>query len=100
MVEISETKVLLDRSVSRIEMEQMASSSVLGIFWASAIWSRAVDRLLSIVGWCSGIRFLANKNSRASIGVLTKVLSGSVCWVSWEFVLRCRGSRVGGGCLL
>ena len=57
VVEISETKVLLDRSVSRIEMERMASSSVLGIFWASAIWSRAVDRLLSVVGWRSGIRF-------------------------------------------
>ena len=96
MVEISETKVLLDRSVSRIEMEWMASSSVLGIFWASVIWSRVVDRLLSIVGWRSGIRFLANKNSRASVGVLTEVLSGSVCWVSWEFVLRRQGLRVGG----
>ena len=77
VVEISETKVLLDRSVSRIEMERMASSSVLGIFWASAMWSRAVDRLLSVVGWRSGIRFLANKNLRASVGVLTEVLSGS-----------------------
>ena len=37
VVEISETKELLDRSVSRIEMERMASSSVLGIFWASAM---------------------------------------------------------------
>ena len=37
MVESSETKELLDRSVGSIEMEQMASSSVLGIFWASVI---------------------------------------------------------------
>ena len=36
VVEISEIKEQLDRSVSRIEMEWMASSSVLGIFWASA----------------------------------------------------------------
>ena len=50
VVEISETKELSDRSVSTIEMEQMDSSSVLGIFWASTIWSRAVARLLSIVG--------------------------------------------------
>ena len=37
VVEISETKELLDRSVSRIEMERMASSNVLGISWASAM---------------------------------------------------------------
>ena len=37
VVEISETKELSDRFVSRMKMEQMASSSVLGIFWASVI---------------------------------------------------------------
>ena len=37
VVEISETKELLDRSDSRMEMERMDSSSILGKFWASAI---------------------------------------------------------------
>ena len=32
VVEISETKEMSDKSVSRMEMEQMDSSSVLGIF--------------------------------------------------------------------
>ena len=37
MVEVSDVIVLSDRSVSRMEMEQIASSSVFGILWASVM---------------------------------------------------------------
>ena len=46
------------------------------------------------------MRFLPNMNLRASVGVLTKVLSRLVCWVSWEFVCRYWSLRVCGGFLL
>ena len=34
------------------------------------------------------MRFLASKKLRASIGILTEVLSVSVCWVVWKHVHR------------
>ena len=39
-------------------------------------------------------------NLRASVVILTKVSSESVCWVGWELVCRHWGSRVCGGFLL
>ena len=60
--------VLFDKPVSSVETERMASSRVFGIFWASAMWSSIVAKLLIVTGWCSGMRFLAIKNLCASSG--------------------------------
>ena len=68
-VAVSDIVVLLDKSVSSVETEWMASSSVFGIFWASAMWSNVVAKLLIVTGWCSGMRFLASKNLCASSGL-------------------------------
>ena len=45
VVEILEANVLSDRSVSSMDMEQIDSSIVLGIFWTSAMCSDVVARL-------------------------------------------------------
>ena len=60
---------LSDRSVSRIEIELIASSSVFGIFWASAMWSNVVARLENVMGCQSRIRFLVSRKACDSAGV-------------------------------
>ena len=44
-VAVSDIVILFDNSVSSMETEQMASSRVFGIFWASAMWSSIVAKL-------------------------------------------------------
>ena len=68
-IAVSDIVVLLDKSVSSVETERMASSRVFGIFWASAMWSNVVAKLLIVTGWCSGMRFLASRNLCASSGL-------------------------------
>ena len=50
MVKVLDVIALSDRSVRRIEIEQMASSSVFGIFCPSAMWSNVVARLENVMG--------------------------------------------------
>ena len=71
--------VLSDKSVSNMEMKWRYSSGVLGVFWASAIWSNVVARLLSVIGHRSRMRFLTSRNSRALAEVWIVVLSESAC---------------------
>ena len=78
-VEMSIASLRSVKSVSRMEMEQMASSKGLGIFCASAMCINAVARLLYEIGCHVGIRFLVSRKSRASIGVWIEMVSGSVC---------------------
>ena len=78
-VETSRASLQSVKSVSKMEMERMASSKVLGIFCASAMCNNAVARLSYEIGCCIGIRFLVSKKLRASVGVWTEMVSGSVC---------------------
>ena len=78
-VEMSRASLQSVKSVSKMEMEQMASSKVLGIFCALAMCNNAVARLLYKIGCHIGIRFLASRKSRASIGVWIETVSRSVC---------------------
>ena len=78
-VKISVTNVLPVRSVKRIEIEHMDSSSVLGIFCASAMCSSAVVRLLYVIDCCVRMRFLVRRKSRPSAGIWTDTLSGLLC---------------------
>ena len=50
MVKVLDVIALSDRSVSRIEIEWIASSSVFGIFWASVMWSNVVARVEKVMG--------------------------------------------------
>ena len=68
-VVVSDIVVLSDKYVSSVETEWMASSKVFGIFLALAMWSSIVAKLLIVIGWCSGMRFLASKNLYASSGL-------------------------------
>ena len=70
-VEMSVAVVRSVRSVSKMEIEHMDSSNVLGIFCASAMCSKAVARLSYIIDCRVGIRFLARRNSRTSVGMWT-----------------------------
>ena len=81
------------RSVSKMEIERMDSSNVLGIFCASAMCSKAVARLSYVIDCRIGIRFLARRNLRASVGVWTVASSRSICCVGWALVRKRRGSR-------
>ena len=82
--------ILSDNSVSSMETEWIDSSKVFGIFWASAIWSSVVARLLNVIDWCSGMRFLASKKFCASSGIWVVVqLSGLVGWVSCNNCVVC-----------
>ena len=76
------------RSVSKMEIERMDSSNVLGIFCASAMCSKTVTRLSYIIDCHVRIRFLARQNSRASVGVWTVASSRSICCVGWELVRK------------
>ena len=70
-VEMSVAFVQSVRSVSKMEIECMDSSNVLGIFCAFAMCSKAVARLSYIIDCHVRIRFLARRNSRASVGMWT-----------------------------
>ena len=78
-VETSSANLRSVKSVSKMEMEQMASSKVLGIFYASVMCNNAVARLLYQIGCCVWIRFLASRKLRASISMWIEMVSGSVC---------------------
>ena len=58
---MSETSNLSDKSVSKIAIEHMDSLIVLGIFWASVMCSSEVAKLLSVMGWHSGMSFLLSR---------------------------------------
>ena len=68
-IAVSDIVILLNKSVSSVETEQMASSRVVRILWASVMWSSVVAKLLIVTGWCSGMRVLASKNLCASSGL-------------------------------
>ena len=85
---MSEAVVRSVRSVSKIKIEHMDSSNVLGIFCASRMCSKAVVRLSYVINCHVGMRFLTRRNSRASVGMWTVTSSRSICCVGWELVRK------------
>ena len=68
-IAVSDIVILFDKYISSVETEWMAFSRVFRIFWALAMWSSVVAKLLIVMGWCSGMRFLVSKNLCASSGL-------------------------------